>query len=249
MALQKSFEADPAECDSLLYERAPPDWLKAFCDDDEEDETIAPASDGGPDVGSAISDDEWHSGGLTSPTGTVLSSGSISPIGAATISPIAIAHIATAASITSDSVTDATTDFERGSMEQYELPGMGADPVEVFVPVDQEEGKRRGGELLSMLSGFGVGSLGSSSFSIGGLAEVPVPPSPPGTKTKANKISANKISASKMNEPPPPLRPPNTMHAAQHALTPPEGQQMFAQRSNTFTPRVVPPRVPASRAN
>eukprot|EP00747_Dinoflagellata_sp_TGD_P199300 gnl/TRDRNA2_/TRDRNA2_72504_c0_seq1.p1 gnl/TRDRNA2_/TRDRNA2_72504_c0~~gnl/TRDRNA2_/TRDRNA2_72504_c0_seq1.p1 ORF type:complete len:436 (-),score=87.14 gnl/TRDRNA2_/TRDRNA2_72504_c0_seq1:85-1392(-) len=102
-----------------------------FCNEDEqedEEETVAPASDAQslvPAVSSrSNSDDECHgrrySAGVSSTTGA-----------------------------------ERPEDLER-ALEPY-LPGMGNDPTEDMIIIDREEGKKRGCELLSMLSDFGFG--------------------------------------------------------------------------------------------
>eukprot|EP00747_Dinoflagellata_sp_TGD_P194204 gnl/TRDRNA2_/TRDRNA2_61360_c0_seq1.p1 gnl/TRDRNA2_/TRDRNA2_61360_c0~~gnl/TRDRNA2_/TRDRNA2_61360_c0_seq1.p1 ORF type:complete len:287 (+),score=59.91 gnl/TRDRNA2_/TRDRNA2_61360_c0_seq1:81-941(+) len=95
-------------------------------------------------------------------------------------------------------------DIER-SLEPH-LPGMGDDPDEHLVDVDADEGKRRGTELLSMLSDF---SFGEAKH----LPE-PKPATTPTTEKKANPTT-NAGTGRVVPPPPgipvpPPPRPPRS---------------------------------------
>eukprot|EP00747_Dinoflagellata_sp_TGD_P190377 gnl/TRDRNA2_/TRDRNA2_52049_c0_seq1.p1 gnl/TRDRNA2_/TRDRNA2_52049_c0~~gnl/TRDRNA2_/TRDRNA2_52049_c0_seq1.p1 ORF type:complete len:241 (+),score=50.26 gnl/TRDRNA2_/TRDRNA2_52049_c0_seq1:100-822(+) len=179
--------------DFLLYESAPPDWMKTWSDEDEE--TAAPASDGVPDASSGASDDEWPgSGASCSPCKRQVAASPVVP------------------------ENENPADLERGSMESsVYLPGMGMDPAEAMIPVERDEGKRRGDELLAMLGDFNAKSA---------IIGVPPPP-PPVTRAQVSPTPGNI-----------PMPPP-----AKSVPMPIMGRSFPLQAAcSKNTPRVVPPR-------
>eukprot|EP00747_Dinoflagellata_sp_TGD_P187296 gnl/TRDRNA2_/TRDRNA2_44870_c0_seq1.p1 gnl/TRDRNA2_/TRDRNA2_44870_c0~~gnl/TRDRNA2_/TRDRNA2_44870_c0_seq1.p1 ORF type:complete len:314 (+),score=69.48 gnl/TRDRNA2_/TRDRNA2_44870_c0_seq1:113-943(+) len=146
--------------DALLYDEQPPEWLRFFADDDDEEDEEETAAPASE--GSRGADVSRGTSDDEWPTGP--RSGSISPA-TAEMSP---------------------GDVER-DMTPY-LPGMGNDPNEDMTPIDSDEGKRRGAELLSMLTDFGFG--GSMQMSA-----VKQQPSVPPQAVRAQRLPLSAASA------------------------------------------------------
>eukprot|EP00747_Dinoflagellata_sp_TGD_P197915 gnl/TRDRNA2_/TRDRNA2_69884_c0_seq1.p1 gnl/TRDRNA2_/TRDRNA2_69884_c0~~gnl/TRDRNA2_/TRDRNA2_69884_c0_seq1.p1 ORF type:complete len:306 (+),score=47.82 gnl/TRDRNA2_/TRDRNA2_69884_c0_seq1:58-975(+) len=151
-----------AEGDPWNYDQPAPEWMR-FCW--EEDETMAPTSPAVsslPDMSRSNSDDEWHSqGGEWHSQASYLAGAPVVHSEHTTtaghhsfaVHAMSAGPPAQTASSVRAAGTERTQDWERGSMETYH-PEMDNDPSKAMIPVDVEEGRKRGGELLSMLSDF-----------------------------------------------------------------------------------------------
>eukprot|EP00747_Dinoflagellata_sp_TGD_P220866 gnl/TRDRNA2_/TRDRNA2_92784_c0_seq1.p1 gnl/TRDRNA2_/TRDRNA2_92784_c0~~gnl/TRDRNA2_/TRDRNA2_92784_c0_seq1.p1 ORF type:complete len:275 (+),score=36.94 gnl/TRDRNA2_/TRDRNA2_92784_c0_seq1:42-866(+) len=160
--------------------------------DNFDEETVAPASDGLPEVSSSASgnsDDEWH--------------------GSLPAQPVSVP------------VREKIEDLER------DMTYRGDEPTENLVTIDKEEGKRRGSELLSMLSDFTACG--------GSFALPPMPPPsthlPPSQAQPSQNAAKTAPSAASL-----PMSQLNSVGTA------PSDNKINSQRAG-HVPRVVPPRV------